>query len=165
MVTFKGEAIKVSGSGQKENQTAKDFELVAQDLKRVSLNSFEGKMKILNIFPSLDTGVCAKSVEEFQDRLKNFSDLVLIHISKDLPFAQGRFCASKGFKGAVTLSAFDSTFGKDYGLLIENGPLKGLLARCVILLDEHNKVLYQELVHEITQEPNYGALIEHLENI
>lgn len=164
MVTFKADPIKLSGHGVHERKLAPDFELAGGDLKRVSLNAYEGKIKILNIFPSLDTGVCSKSVIEFQKRLSHFNNIVLLHISKDLPFAQSRFCTEHHLKSAVTLSAFDSSFAEDYGLKIMSGPLKGLLARCVIILDESNHVLYQELVPEITQEPNYGAAIEFLEN-
>ncbi len=164
MVTLKGEEVLLEGTLPKENETVPEFELITQTLERVSLNAFEGKIKILNIFPSLDTGVCAKSLKEFQERVTNSADLVLLHISKDLPFAQSRFCLAEGQKGAETLSAFDATFGEDYGLLIKNGPLKGLLARAVILLDAQNKLLYHELVHEISEEPNYGLLLENLEN-
>lgn len=164
MVTFKGDEVKLVGNGFKEKEFAKDFELCGADLKRVSLSFFEGKVKVLNIFPSIDTGVCEASVIQFQKRLESFSDVYLIHISKDLPFAQKRLCLAKKLDHAVTLSAYDSDFGKDYGLQIENGPLKGLLARCVILLNEKNQVIYKELVSEITSEPNYGALLENLEN-
>ncbi|MCH9632858.1 MAG: Thiol peroxidase [Chlamydiae bacterium] len=164
MVTFKDNNVELAGKRLYEKDIAVDFELCGSDLKRVSLNAYEGQIKILNIFPSLDTGVCEKSVIEFQNRLENFDNLILIHISKDLPFAQSRFCLAKELKSATTLSAFDSSFGKDYGLLIATGPLKGLLARCVLILDEHNQIIYEELVQEITQEPNYGAVIENLEN-
>lgn len=164
MVTFKSNEIELKGTPVHEKETAKDFELCASDLTQVSLNAYEGKIKILNIFPSLDTSVCEKSVLEFENRLDDFDNLVLIHISKDLPFAQKRFCQTKKLKYAVTLSAFNSSFGEDYGLLIQSGPLKGLLARCVIILNEHNKIIYKQLVHEITEEPNYGEVIENLEN-
>lgn len=164
MVVFKNDEIKLKGSLVQEKEKAKDFELVTSDLKRVSLSAFEGKVKILNIFPSIDTGVCEKSVIQFQERLKNFPNVSLIHISKDLPFAQSRFCQAKKFTNAITLSAFDSSFGEDYGLLIASGPLKGLLTRCVLILDEKNQIFYKELVYEITQEPNYGAVLENLEN-
>lgn len=164
MVTFKGNPLELVGKTVEEKEQAKEFELCGSDLKRVSLNAFEGKIKIFNIFPSLDTGVCEKSVLEFQKRIADLDQVLLIHISKDLPFAQSRFCLAKELKSVVTLSAFDSSFGEDYGLLINNGPLKGLLARCVLILDAQNTILYKELVHEITQEPNYGAVIEFLEN-
>ncbi len=164
MVTLKGEEILLEGTFLEEGERTPEFELVTQKLERVSLNAFEGKVKILNIFPSIDTGVCAKSLKEFQERVSNSDDLVLLHISKDLPFAQSRFCLAEGQKEAQTLSAFDATFGEDYGLLIKNGPLKGLLARAVLLLDKHNKLLYSEVVHEISEEPNYGQLLENLEN-
>ncbi len=164
MVTFKDNDVELVGDAFHEKDSAKDFELCTSDLERVSLCAFEGKIKIFNIFPSIDTGVCEKSVLEFQKRLEDFDNTTLIHISKDLPFAQSRFCLAKELKGATTLSAYDSNFGKDYGLLIGTGPLKGLLARCVLIVDEHNKIIYKELVHEITQEPNYGAVIENLEN-
>lgn len=164
MVTFKGDPIELEGEPLVDKKKVKDFELVSSDLKRVSLSSFEGKIKVLNIFPSIDTGVCEKSVLSFQEKLEHYSNAILIHISKDLPFAQSRFCLAKELKKAQTLSAFDSSFGQDYGLLIKTGPLKGLLARCVLLLNKNNELIYHELVREITNEPNYGALIENLEN-
>ena len=164
MVTFKENNVELCGKQLHEKDSAPDFELCEVDLKRVSLNAYEGQIKVLNIFPSIDTGVCEKSVIEFQNRLEDFDNLTLIHISKDLPFAQSRFCLAKELKSATALSAFDSCFGEDYGLLIGSGPLKGLLARCVLILDEHNQIIYKELVHEITQEPSYGAVIENLEN-
>lgn len=166
MVTLKGEPISLDGKLIEEGQTAPDFELVNSKLERVSLSAFEGKLKILNIFPSVDTGVCALSLKKFQEKVLQFKekDLVVLHISKDLPFAQSRFCLNEGQKDVQTLSAFDSSFGKDYGLLIETGPLKGLLSRCVIILDAHNKIQYVELVSDITQEPNYGQAFESLEN-
>lgn len=164
MVTFKGDSIKLQGPALVDKQKVKDFELVASDLKKISLTAFEGKIKILNIFPSIDTGVCEKSVLSFQEKLEHYSEAILIHISKDLPFAQSRFCLAKELKKAQTLSAYDSSFGEDYGLLIKTGPLKGLLARCVLLINENNELIYHELVREITDEPNYGALIENLEN-
>ena len=163
MVTFKDNPIELIGTTIQEKDQAENFELCGSDLKRIGLNAFEGKVKILNIFPSLDTGVCEKSIIEFQKRVAGFNEVVLIHISKDLPFAQSRFCQAKRQPSANTLSAFDSSFGEDYGLLIGSGPLKGLLARCVLILDSQNKIIYKELVREITQEPNYGAVIEFLE--
>ena len=164
MVTFKGNDVELIGDFPHEKDMAKDFELSSPDLKRVSLSSLEGQIKVFNIFPSLDTGVCEKSVLEFQKRLEDFDSVTLVHISKDLPFAQSRFCLAKELKSAKVLSAFDSTFGEDYGLLIGSGPLKGLLARAILILDEKNQIFYEELVSEISQEPSYGAVIENLEN-
>ncbi len=166
MVTFKDSPVHLSGAQLQEKQQAPDFELRASDLTSVSLSVFEGSLKILNVFPSLDTGVCKQSVLIFEEKLEALlgQDVILIHISKDLPFAQSRFCSAHSLNKAVTLSAFDSSFGVDYGLLIEEGPLRGLLARAVFILDKNNQIIYKELVHEITQEPNYGKALENLEN-
>lgn len=164
MVTFKGEQINLLKETLDEGQSAPDFELVEKDLKRISLSAFEGQVKILHCVPSFDTMVCAQSFKNLHTRLGDQPDISLLHISKDLPFAQERFCQANKAK-ATFLSAFDSTFAQDYGLLIATGPLKGLLARCLYVLDAQNKILYKELVSEITQEPNYGALMEKLTEI
>lgn len=164
MVTLKNDPVKLIGVPLQAKQKAPDFELVDESLKRVSLSAFEGQIKIFNCVPSLDTDVCAKSFIEFQRRVAPFQNCSLLHISKDLPFAAKRFCESKQVKKALTLSCFDSSFGKDYGLEIVSGPLKGLLTRWVALVSPKNEIIYAELVAEITEEPNYGALIENLEN-
>lgn len=160
-VTFKGTPINIHGSLPQMGEKVSDFTLVKSDLSEVHLFSLKGK-KILNIFPSLDTGVCAASVENFEKKSSALGDAILLNISKDLPFAHKRFCESKGIKKGETLSAFRSSFGKEYGMEITEGPLKGLLARSVLVLDEDNRVVYAELVPEITQEPNYNKAVEAL---
>ncbi len=164
MVTLKHDPVQLVGKPVEVKQEAPNFELVDQDLKRVSLSAFEGQIKVLNCVPSLDTEVCAKSFIEFQRRIEPFPNCSLLHISKDLPFAAKRFCKAMKQNNARILSCFDSTFGKDYGIEIATGPLKGLLTRWVALLNQNNEIFYTQLVSEITQEPNYGAVIENLEN-
>lgn len=162
-VNFKGNPVQTSGKLPVIGSAAPDFHLVKSDLSEADLTAFKGKKKILNIFISLDTPVCAISVENFNKQIQAIPNTAVINISKDLPFAQKRFCETKKI-GAETLSAFRSSFGKDYGVEIVEGPLKGLLARAVIVLDESNKVLYTELVSEITNEPNYKAALEALKS-
>lgn len=164
MVSLNGEEVRLSGSLPQEKDKAPDFELVGCDLKRISLNAFEGKIKVINIFPSIDTQVCANSVRQFVEKLSNYPDIALINVSKDLPFAQERFIQGNKLQNAIMLSAFDSTFGQVYGLRLESGPLKGLLTRAVLVLDEKNTILYQEVVSEITSEPNYGSVLEVIDN-
>jgi len=162
-VTFKGNPVQTLGKLPAVGSQAPNFHLVKADLSEVDLNQFKGKKKVLNIFLSLDTPVCALSVETFNKQAQTFPNIAIINISKDLPFAQKRFCDSKKI-GAETLSTFRSSFGKDYGLEIVEGPLKGLCARAVIVLDEGDKVVYSELVSEITHEPNYKAALEALKS-
>ncbi len=164
MVTFKGEEVALSGKGPKEGEQAKEISLRAGDLSRVSWEDFRGKRKIWNIFLSLDTKVCATSVRQFRKRAGEEPDVVLLHISKDLPFAQNRFCREEAPE-SIFLSAFDSSFGKDYGLEILSGPFQGLLTRCVCLLDRDDRIVYVELVSEITREPDYEKLLRKLKNI
>lgn len=166
MVTLKGEFIYLEGTSLQVKQKSPDFELVTSNLDRVSLSAYEGKIKILNIFPSIDTEVCASSVNQFHERLQvyNQNRLVVLHISKDLPFAHKRFCTVQNQKTTITLSAFDSSFGKDFGVQISSGLLKGLLTRSVFLLDAQNVIQYIEIVSEISNQPNYGHVFEVLEN-
>jgi thiol peroxidase len=160
-VTLGGNPIEVSGSFPKVGDTAPDFKLVSGDLSDVSLADFAGKKKLLNIVPSLDTGVCATSTKVFNDA--NVGNAVLLVISADLPFAQGRFCNAEGTKNVVTLSTMrGAEFKRDYGVDITSGPLAGVTARAVVVLDENNKVLHAELVPEIKQEPNYEAALAAL---
>jgi thiol peroxidase len=160
-VTLGGTPIDVAGSFPKVGDTAPDFKLVNGDLSDVSLADFAGKKKLLNIVPSLDTGVCATSTKKFNDAALNGA--VLMVISADLPFAQGRFCTAEGTKNAVTLSTMrGAEFMQNYGVAITSGPLCGVTARAVVVLDENNKVLYSELVPEIKQEPNYDAALAAL---
>lgn len=161
-IKLKGKPINTNGSLPKKGSKASDFVLVKQDLSEASLNSYGKKKKVLNIFPSLDTGTCALSVKQFYKQLPNTKELVVLNISKDLPFAQQRFCSAEGLNNVESLSAFRGSFAKDYGLEIVDGPLKGLCSRAVIVLDENNQVIYTEQVAEIAQEPNYGAVLSVL---
>lgn len=161
-ITLKGNAINTSGALPAVGSTIKDFTLVKGDLSEANLASFAGKKKILNIFPSIDTGTCAASVRKFNQEAAALNNTVVLCISQDLPFAQGRFCGAEGIKNVVTLSAFRSTFAKDYGLLIVDGGLKGLCSRSVIVVDENNKVLYTEQVSETVNEPNYEKALAAL---
>lgn len=159
-ITFKGSPIQTSGELPAVGGPAPDFQLTRGDLTDVSLKDFEGKKKILNIVPSLDTGVCATSAKTFNEAVAARTDVVLLNISADLPFAAGRFCESNGLKNIVTLSTFRSpAFAQAYGVGILDGPLAGLTARAVIVLDGQNQVVHSELVPEIAQEPNYAAAL------
>lgn len=161
-ITFKGNKVRTVGTLPKTGSSPPDFSLAKQDLSDATLSSYKGKKKLLNIFPSLDTSVCAASVRKFYEKASKLPGVVVLNISKDTPFAHARFCAAEGIKNAETLSAFRSTFAKDYGLEISEGPLKGVCSRAVIVLDENNKVVYTEQVPEITQEPNYERALQAL---
>lgn len=157
---FKGNPVTTNGELPKVGAKAPDFHLVDAGLSDVHLATFKGKKKLLNIVPSLDTGICAMSAKKFDDFAKSRSDVTVLTISADLPFAQGRFCKAEGIENVKTLSMMRSrNFAKDYGVLMQDGPLAGICARSVVVLDENDKVLYHELVPEITQEPNYEAAI------
>ena len=159
-ITLKGNPIHTSGVLPALGATAPDFKLTKTDLSDVGLQDFAGKRKILNIVPSLDTGVCATSAKKFNESIAQRSDVVLLNISADLPFAAGRFCESNGLKNVVALSTFrSSAFAKAYGVGIVDGPLAGLTCRAIVVLDAQNKVLHTELVPEIAQEPNYAAAL------
>ncbi len=160
-VTLGGNPITVAGNFPKAGDTAPDFKLVSGDLSEVSLSDFSGKKKLLNIVPSLDTGVCAMSTKKFNDAA--VEGVVTLVISADLPFAQGRFCGAEGTTNVVTLSTMrGAEFKRNYGVDITDGPLAGVTARAVVVLDENNKVLYSELVSEIKNEPNYEAALAAL---
>ena len=159
-VTLKGNPINTHGELPAVGATAPDFKLVAADLKDLSLADFAGRKKLLNIVPSLDTAVCALSTRIFNEHAKAHPDTVILVISADLPFAQKRFCGNEGLENVVTLSMMRSRkFAKDNGVLLENGPLAGLTARAVLVLDEQNVVRHAELVPEIAQEPDYAAAL------
>jgi len=157
-VTLKGNPVNLSGELPAVGSTAPDFALVAADLSEKSLKDFAGKKKILTINPSYDTGTCAAAARQFNKAATKHGDAVVLVISGDLPFAQKRFCEAEGLSNVVTLSAFRSSFAKDYGIEIQDGPLKALTARSVVVLDENNKVLKTQLVPEITQEPDYADI-------
>ena len=160
---FKGTPVKIEGEFIKVGDMAPDFELVKNDLSTLSLKDLKGKNVILNIFPSLDTGVCATSVRKFNELASQLKDTVVLAISKDLPFASGRFCSVEGIENVTPLSDFRKTdFDKNYGVVMADGPLAGLLARSVVVIDKEGKVIYTELVPEIVEEPNYEAAIKAL---
>lgn len=161
-ITLKGEITSDSiGELPAIGSTAKDFTLVAKDLSNKTLADFAGKKKLLNIVPSLDTAVCATSARKFNESAASDQSAVLV-ISMDLPFAQGRFCEAEGIENVIALSAFRSSFAKDYELEIVEGPLAGLCSRAIVILDENNKVIYTEQVPEITQEPDYEKALAAL---
>ena len=161
---FQGNPVNVAGSFVKPGMKAPDFSLTAGDLGRFTLADGKGKRLLLNIFPSIDTGVCAMSVRKFNELAAKMDNTLVLCISKDLPFAQGRFCAAEGIDHVKTLSDFHyaSTFGKDYGVLMTDGPLSGLLARSVVIVDEAGKVIYSEMVPDIVKEPDYDGALKAL---
>ncbi|AXQ29778.1 thiol peroxidase [Solimonas sp. K1W22B-7] len=162
-ITLKGNPVQTNGNLPATGAEALGFRLVAKDLKDVSLHDYVGKRKVLNIFPSVDTPTCAMSVRQFNQRAASLKNTVVLCISADLPFAQSRFCGAEGIANVQMLSMMrDRHFAKDYGLLIETGPLAGLTARAVVVLDEDNRVLHSELVSEIANEPNYDAALAAL---
>lgn len=159
-VTFKGQPIRVDGAFPSVGEQAKPFALVAKDLSDVSLASLGGKRKVLNIFPSIDTGVCATSVRKFNDLSSQLDNTVVLCISADLPFAQARFCGAEGLDNVINLSTMrGAEFLRDYGVAIAEGPLTGVAARAVVVLDAADKVVHAELVPEIAQEPDYDAAL------
>ena len=159
-VTLKGNPITTSGNLPQVGGQAPDFKLVGEDLQDVSLGSFKGKKKILNIVPSLDTSVCATSARKFNERAKEIPNCAVIIVSADLPFASERFRANEGLTEIVTLSMMRSRdFARDYGVLLTSGPLAGICARAVVVLDEKDKVVHTELVSDIAREPNYDAVL------
>ena len=163
-VKLKGNAVNLIGELPGVGSKVEDFKLTAQDLSEKSLKDYSGKRKVLNIFPSLDTAVCAMSVRTFNGLAAALEDTIVLNISADLPFAHKRFCVAEGIENVHTLSSFRSDFGKKWGLEIMDSPLKGLLARAVILLDEHDKGVYTQLVPEITTEPDYDAVLMALKS-
>jgi thiol peroxidase len=159
-ITLKGNAIHTEGELPKVGAKAPDFKLTQADLKDVSLESFAGKKKILNIVPSLDTPVCAISTRRFNQEGGKLPNTVVLVISNDLPFAQKRFCTTEGLANVVALSELRTRdFGRDYGVRIADGPLAGVLSRAVVVLDEHDHVVYTEQVPEIAQEPDYDKAL------
>jgi thiol peroxidase len=162
-ITLKGNETKTIGKLPKVGKKAPDFKLIKNDLTKASLKDFKGSKILLNITPSLDTGVCATSLRKFNEAAAGVENAIIINVSRDLPFAQARFCGAEGIEKAITLSDFRSgKFGKKYGVTIETGPLKGLHSRAVVVIDTKGKVTYTEQVPEITQEPNYEAALAAL---
>jgi thiol peroxidase len=162
-ITLKGNTIHTLGNLPQIGQQAPDFTLVKNDLSTTQLSDYQGQKVVLNIFPSIDTGVCATSVRKFNEEAASLQNTKVLCISKDLPFAQARFCAAEGIENVENLSDFRTgSFGKDFGIEIIDGPLAGLHARAVVVLDETGKVTYTELVPEIGQEPDYQSAINSL---
>jgi len=159
-VKLKGSEVHSNGKLPEVGSIAPDFTLVNSNLEEFHLSDYKGKRVLLNIFVSLDTGTCATSVRKFNKWVSEKDNMVVICVSKDLPFAQSRFCGAEGLDNVITASDFRyNTFANDYGVLLTDGPLKGLMARSVVALDEEGKVLYTEQVAEITNEPNYDITV------
>ncbi|NNE77683.1 MAG: thiol peroxidase [Pricia sp.] len=162
-ITLKGNEIHTLGNLPSTGSKAPDFELTKTDLSTVSLNDYTGKRIVLNVFPSIDTGTCAKSVRQFNKKATELKNTTVLCISKDLPFAQARFCGAEGIENVEMLSDFrDGNFGKTYNLQFSDGPLMPLLSRAVIVLDAEGEVIYTEQVKETVDEPNYKAALEAL---
>jgi len=164
MVTtqFKGNTVTTAGELPAIGSQAPDFTLVSTDMSEISLSDYQGQWVLLNIFPSLDTGVCAASVREFNKRAADLDNTVVLNVSMDLPFAQARFCGAEGIDRAHTASAFRSNFGDDYGVRLEDSPMAGLLSRAVVVINPDGEVTYTQRVEEITTEPDYDDVVEHL---
>lgn len=156
-ITFKGNPVNTHGELPEVGSNAPAFELVGTDLAPVKSSDFKGRKLVLNIFPSLDTGVCATSVRTFNERAAGLEGTTVLCVSRDLPFAQARFCGAEGIENVVVASDFRGTLGEDYGVTLIDGPLEGLQSRAVIVLDENGRVVYTEQVPEISQEPDYDA--------
>lgn len=163
-ITLKGNQIKTIGKLPKVGKKAPKFKLVNTDLSTARLKDFKGKKILLNIVPSVDTGICAASLRKFNETAANLENTVVLTVSKDLPFAHSRFCAAEGIENAITLSDFiKGKFGRKYGATIKTGPMKGLLSRAVVVVDEKGVITYTEQVPEIAQEPNYEAALAALQ--
>ena len=162
-ITIGGNLVHLAGELPEVGQMAPQFSAVKGDLSVANLTDFAGKRVILNIFPSLDTPICATSVRRFNKEAAKLENTVVLCISKDLPFAQGRFCTTEGLDGVIALSTFnDTSFDEGFGLLISEGGLKGLYARTVVVLDETGKIIYEQLVPELKTEPDYEAALNAL---
>lgn len=161
-ITFKDSPVTTIGELPAVDAKAPAFELVGTDLSPVSLADFAGKKVVLNIFPSLDTGVCAQSVRTFNEKAAGLEGTVVLNVSMDLPFAQARFCGAEGIENAVTASGFRSSFGSDYGVTFTSGPLEGLFSRSVVIIDGDGTVVYTQQVAETTDEPDYDAALAAL---
>ena len=161
---FQGAAVELAGSFITKGAAAPDFTLTTGELGEFKLADGSGKRLVLNIFPSIDTPVCSLSVRRFNEKAAQLDDTLVLCISRDLPFAQSRFCAAEGIENVLTLSDFrrDSNFGRDYGVQIESGPLRGLLARAVVVIDEKGVVIDAQLVDDIVNEPDYERALAAL---
>ena len=159
-ITLKNNPITTCGNLPNIGEEAKGFSLIGKDLKEVTLNDFKGARVVMNIFPSVDTGICAISVKTFNTKAANLSNTKVLCISRDLPFAQNRFCGAENIENVLTLSDFaNGSFGKDYGITIMDGVLANLHSRCIVVLDESHKIIHTEQVDEITSEPNYETAL------
>lgn len=162
-ITLKGNPVNTVGDLPKVGTTAPGFKLVKTDLSEVTLASYQGKRKVISIFPSVDTPTCAMSVRKFSEKAAGAPNTIVLNISADLPFAQKRFCAAEGIKGVDTLSTFRTpSFAKDWNVLITDGPLAGLCSRAIVVLDERDKVVYTEQVTEIANEPDYDKALRSI---
>lgn len=159
---FQGTPVRTSGDLPAVGSKAPDFELVGVELQPVTLSDYAGRRVVLSIFPSVDTGVCANSVRRFNESAAGLENTTVICASRDLPFAQARFCGAEGIENVVMGSAFRSSFGDDYGVVQQDGPLAGLLARAVVVIDADGNVAYTKVSDEITEEPDYDAALAAL---
>lgn len=156
-ITFKNDPVTTVGELPAKGADLPAFDLVGQDLGSVTSADLAGKRVVLNIFPSLDTGTCARSVRRFNELAAGFENTVVLCVSKDLPFAQARFCGAEGIANVTVASAFRSSFGEDYGVTMADGPLAGLLSRAVVVADENGRIVYTEQVAEVSEEPDYDG--------
>jgi len=161
-IKFKGNPIETNGELPSVGSKAPAFTLVADDLSEKSLSDFAGKKKIVTINPSIDTGICQKTARRFNEKIADKDGAVVLYVSADLPFALKRFCGAEGLDDVVTLSSFRSTFATDYGVEMQGGPLEGLTARAVVVIDENDEVVYSEFADDITVEPDYEAVLANL---
>ncbi|WP_114793079.1 thiol peroxidase [Niabella yanshanensis] len=161
-ITLKGNAVNTTGTLPEVGSPLKDFTLVKDDLSEKSLSDYKGRKIVLNIFPSIDTGICAASARKFNEEASALENTVVINVSKDLPFALKRFCAAEGLNNVENLSDFRGNFGADYGVTIADSGMKGLLSRAVVVANEEGQIVYTEQVPEIAQEPNYEAALAAL---
>ena len=161
-ITLHGNAVHTIGNLPEVGSSVKNFDLINVDLQSKSNRDFSNKRIIFNIFPSIDTGICAASARKFNEEASSLDNTVVINVSRDLPFALSRFCAAEGLKNVETLSDFRGSFGEDYGVTMTDSPMQGLLSRAVIVADENGKVIYTEQVPEIAQEPNYDNALNAL---
>lgn|SRR5690554_221873 len=165
-VKFKGETIKITGNGPEVGEVASNFSFVKDDLSEGKLYDFEGKSKVIIAFPSIDTGVCQAEARKFNEKLNGKGDVVGLIVARDLPFAMKRFCSAEGLDTIVNASDFRyNDFADKYNLLMDSGPLKGLFTRAVLVVDKNNKVVYKEIVEEVTEEPDYAAAMNAVESL
>ncbi len=162
-ILFKGNPVETKGNLPEINSNAPDFSLTGNDLQEKTLKDFAGKNIILNIFPSIDTGTCAASVRKFNQLASSLQNTMVLCVSKDLPFAQKRFCGAEGIENVVTLSEYkNNNFSDNYGVIFTTGALQGLMSRSIVIINENGKVIYTEQVQETTEEPNYEKALEKI---